>query len=207
MATPATNDPNNKNEYEVVDTKDAHGSADLEARTESLDHAAPSHADLEVESLSMYEKKALIVNREIDALGMGRYQWCIFFLCGFGYLLDLMWAQAFGLAAPALQQELGFSDASLGNIFSSFSAGLTAGAFVWGVNTPSPATEMENSPFSTGPGGYCRKILGLQLHRSFFQRLRLILGCPFLLQLHPSSHGVCRLRSGWKYTNRYHHHS
>lgn len=44
-----------------------------------------------------------------------------------------MWAQAFGLAAPPLQQELGFSDAALGNIFSAFAAGLAAGAFVWGA--------------------------------------------------------------------------
>lgn len=33
----------------------------------------------------------------------------IFFLCGMGYMIDLLYAQAFGLIAPALQQELGFS--------------------------------------------------------------------------------------------------
>lgn len=90
---------------------------------------APDH---EMDGLTLYEKKALLVNRELDAMGMGRYQWCIFALCGFGYMLDLLWAQAFGLVAPPLQQELGFSDGSLGNIFTSFSSGLTAGAFVWG---------------------------------------------------------------------------
>lgn len=40
-------------------------------------------------------------------MGMGRYQWCIFFLCGFGYFLDLCWAQAGGLVAPAIHQEFG----------------------------------------------------------------------------------------------------
>lgn len=30
-------------------------------------------------------------------------------LCGLGYMIDLLYAQAFGLVAPALQQELGFS--------------------------------------------------------------------------------------------------
>lgn len=44
-----------------------------------------------------------------------------------------MWAQAFGLAIPNLQRELGFSDKEYGNLGSSFSAGVTAGAFVWGV--------------------------------------------------------------------------
>ena len=86
-------------------------------------------------------------------MGMGRYQWYIWSLCGLGYFLDLLWAQAFGLIASPLQHELGFTgewprccqrsnrakspnmvtDAQLGNIFTAFSAGLTAGAFVWGI--------------------------------------------------------------------------
>ncbi|KAL8903965.1 MAG: hypothetical protein Q9207_003580 [Kuettlingeria erythrocarpa] len=87
----------------------------------------------DMDGLTLYEKKALLVNRELDSHGMGKYQWCIFFLCGMGYMIDLLYAQAFGLIAPALQQELGFSTPALGNIFSSFNAGLCAGAFVWGV--------------------------------------------------------------------------
>ena len=63
----------------------------------------------EMDGLTLYEKKALLVNRELDSHGMGKYQWYIFFLCGFGYFLDLMWAQAFGLVASPLQEELGFS--------------------------------------------------------------------------------------------------
>lgn len=65
--------------------------------------------DPEMEGLTLYEKKALLVNRELNAHGMGKYQWYIWFLCGFGYFLDLLWAQAFGLVAPPLQQELGFA--------------------------------------------------------------------------------------------------
>lgn len=59
-------------------------------------------------------------------MGMGRYQWCIFFLCGFGkvlypedigiiltqrqgYFLDLCWAQAFGLVATPIRLELGIA--------------------------------------------------------------------------------------------------
>jgi hypothetical protein len=103
--------------------------------------------------LTPYEKKSLLINRELDAMGMGRYQWSIWGLCGLGYFLDLLWAQAFGLIATPLMQELGFSSKfdirrggcgdgegadkttadQLGNIFSAFSAGLCAGAFTWGV--------------------------------------------------------------------------
>lgn len=35
-----------------------------------------------------------------------------FFLCGFGYALDLMWAQAFSLVTPRIQQELGIAGMS-----------------------------------------------------------------------------------------------
>ena len=64
--------------------------------------------DPEMEGLTLYEKKALLVNRELDSHGMGKYQWYIFFLCGFGYLVDLLYAQAFGLVEPAMMQEFGF---------------------------------------------------------------------------------------------------
>ena len=43
---------------------------------------------------------------------MGKYQWYIFFLCGFGYLVDLLYAQAFGLVEPAMQQEFGFGSSN-----------------------------------------------------------------------------------------------
>lgn len=85
-----------------------------------------------LDGLSLYQKKCILVNREIDAQGMGRYEWYIWALCGCGYFLDLLWAQAFGLVLSPLQQELGFGDGKSGNIATSFNAGLTAGAFFWG---------------------------------------------------------------------------
>ncbi|KAI8304284.1 hypothetical protein K4K61_006248 [Colletotrichum sp. SAR11_59] len=85
-----------------------------------------------LDGLSLYEKKCVLINREIDSQGMGKYQWYIWGLCGFGYMLDLLWAQAFGLVLKPLQQEMGFGDGQSGNIATSFNAGLTAGAFVWG---------------------------------------------------------------------------
>ncbi|KAK4698685.1 hypothetical protein P7C70_g7589, partial [Phenoliferia sp. Uapishka_3] len=80
----------------------------------------PTQLPLGADTLSLYERKALLVNREFDAMGLGRYQKVIWLLCGFGYLLDLMWAEAFGLVAGP-------------NIFTAFSAGLTVGAFTWGL--------------------------------------------------------------------------
>lgn len=112
-------------------------------------------ADPDLEGLSLYEKKCVLVNREIDAMGMGRYQWYIWSLCGFGYMLDLLWAQAFGLTLSPLQQELGFGNDQSGNISTSFNAGLTAGAFVWGVlsdvfGMQSPLVQKRNSCRAVG---------------------------------------------------------
>jgi hypothetical protein len=68
----------------------------------------PIVAREELEGLTLYEKKCVLINREIDNNGFGRYQWYIWSLCGLGYFIDLIWAQAFGLILGPLQQELGF---------------------------------------------------------------------------------------------------
>jgi hypothetical protein len=62
-----------------------------------------------MDHLTPYQKKSRLITLELDAMGMGKYQWYIWSLCGLGYFLDLLWAQAFGLIASPLQRELGFS--------------------------------------------------------------------------------------------------
>ncbi|KAI1428829.1 MFS general substrate transporter [Xylaria sp. FL1777] len=102
----------------------------------SISDEAGSIQDIDARDLSTltpYEKKCVLIDREIDIIGMGWYQWSVWGLCGFGYLIDLLWAQAFGLALSPLQQEFGFGSGQTGNISVSFSAGLTAGALFWGV--------------------------------------------------------------------------
>ncbi|EGX94885.1 membrane transporter [Cordyceps militaris CM01] len=86
----------------------------------------------DMRGLSLYQRKCTLINRAIDAYGMGRYQWCVWLLCGCGYFIDLLWAQAFGLVLSPLQQELGFGNGQSGNIATSFNAGLTVGAIFWG---------------------------------------------------------------------------
>lgn len=88
------------------DDLDRSGAADAIA-------GVPAH---ELEGYSLYEKKCVLINHEIDSNGMGRYQWYIWILCGFGYWLDLLWAQAFGLVLSPLKQELGFGGDQSGNI-------------------------------------------------------------------------------------------
>lgn len=85
-------------------------SDDVENSTGALvderDNLTSSSQDLDGELV--FEKKCTLINEELDRYGMGRYQWYIWALCGFGYLLDLLWAQAFGLVLGPLEQELGF---------------------------------------------------------------------------------------------------
>lgn len=83
--------------------------------------------------LTAFEKKAALINVELDSFGLGKYQICIWFLCGFGYFLDLAWAQGVGLAATAIYQEMNVPDGDTGKIYSLANAGLAVGAFSWGI--------------------------------------------------------------------------
>lgn len=96
----------------IVPVKEAHlketRTSDYERNGDSSESPIANVPSYELEGLTLYEKKCVLINHEIDSNGMGRYQWYIWGLCGFGYWLDLMWAQAFGLVLSPLQQELDF---------------------------------------------------------------------------------------------------
>jgi len=83
--------------------------------------------------LTVFERKAALVNLEINKFGFGRYQICIWFLCGFGYFLDLAWAQGVGLASSAIYQEMGVPPGDTGKIFACANAGLAVGALGFGL--------------------------------------------------------------------------
>jgi hypothetical protein len=82
------------------------------------DNAIDTIDDSDMDHLTPYQRKSRLITLEMDKMGMGRYQWYIWSLCGLGYFLDLLWAQAFGLIASPLQRELGFSGMSLANMIS-----------------------------------------------------------------------------------------
>jgi Sugar (and other) transporter len=82
---------------------------------------------------SAVENKSLLVSAELDRMGMGRYQWFIFFLCGLGFFIDLLWAQALGLVATPIKNEfVSATESNIGLLSTAFSVGLTVGAFMWG---------------------------------------------------------------------------
>ncbi|KAF1979122.1 sugar transporter-like protein [Bimuria novae-zelandiae CBS 107.79] len=83
--------------------------------------------------LTPFEKKAALANVELDKFGMGRYQICIWFLCGFGYFLDLAWSQGVGLIASAVYQEMNVPDSRTRDIWALANAGLAVGALTFGL--------------------------------------------------------------------------
>ncbi|KAF2249358.1 hypothetical protein BU26DRAFT_505401 [Trematosphaeria pertusa] len=84
MATPSDHDKEKGNKLDDVDYPERPVSAS-------------GSSDEEEKAYTLYERKCKLINAEIEALGMGRYQWCLWALCGLGYMIDLLWAQAFNL--------------------------------------------------------------------------------------------------------------
>lgn len=56
-----------------------------------------------------YDRKSKVINKAIQDIGMGRYQWQLFVLCGFGWLADNLWLQGVALTLPSLTLEFGVS--------------------------------------------------------------------------------------------------
>lgn len=172
-------------------------------------------SDPELEGLSIYDKKCLLINREIDAMGMGKYQWYIWGLCGFGYMLDLLWAQAFSLALSPLQQEMGFGNDKSGNISTCFNAGLTAGAFVWGVLSDIVGTFitacalfiLRQRTKKRSPNVLTRSQMGFQLDMPIFLHIWAMPRC--LQQLHhlPHPYSLCWFWCGRQHSHRHDHHA
>ncbi|KAF8192100.1 MFS general substrate transporter [Pholiota molesta] len=81
-------------------------------------------------SATVYEKKAMVLNAAIQEIGMGRYQWALFVVTGFGYFADNLWPIVTGLILPAVVNEFSFNGPflKLGQ-----NVGLLIGAVFWGV--------------------------------------------------------------------------
>ncbi|KAF5340081.1 hypothetical protein D9758_013141 [Tetrapyrgos nigripes] len=73
------------------------------------------------------------LDRTIDRIGMGSYQWTLLSLCGFGWMADNMWIEAVAIILPRVQQHYSVSDAYIGTLSSSMFAGMMFGAVGWGT--------------------------------------------------------------------------
>ncbi|KXJ91019.1 major facilitator superfamily domain-containing protein [Microdochium bolleyi] len=82
---------------------------------------------------SSYELKSKLINKAIQDIGMGRYNWQLFILCGFGWFADNLWMQGVSLILPSLSQEFDISEKTVRYTTSSLFAGLCVGSFFWGM--------------------------------------------------------------------------
>ncbi|TFK52346.1 MFS general substrate transporter [Heliocybe sulcata] len=73
------------------------------------------------------------LDRTIDRIGMGSYQWVLLSLCGFGWLADNMWIQAVAIILPRVQVHFLVPDSYLGAVSSAMFAGMMVGAVGWGT--------------------------------------------------------------------------
>ncbi|CAL8584497.1 hypothetical protein XPA_010090 [Xanthoria parietina] len=80
-----------------------------------------------------YDRKSKVINKAITDIGMGRYQWSLFALCGFGWLADNMWLQGVALTLPSLTKEFGPSENQVRYTTCALFIGLCLGASFWGI--------------------------------------------------------------------------
>ncbi|KAI0158301.1 major facilitator superfamily domain-containing protein [Xylariaceae sp. FL1272] len=77
-----------------------------------------------------YARKAAVINRAIQDIGMGWYQWQLFIVVGFGWANDNMWPIVTGLILTPIVNE--FHPAHGTFLSLSQNLGLLAGAIFWG---------------------------------------------------------------------------
>ncbi|KAI6042382.1 major facilitator superfamily domain-containing protein [Pisolithus marmoratus] len=78
----------------------------------------------------VYHAKARLLNDAIQEIGMGKYQWYLFFVCGFGWFADNLIAP--GLIYASVIRDVYFSQYG---IKVGWAVGLLIGSVVWGVGS------------------------------------------------------------------------
>ncbi|KAL8696948.1 MAG: hypothetical protein Q9201_007395 [Fulgogasparrea decipioides] len=78
----------------------------------------------------VYQAKAHVLNNAIQQIGMGKYQWELFVLVGFGWASDNMWPIITSLILPAVALEFNQSKPPLLSLAQNI--GLLVGALFWG---------------------------------------------------------------------------
>ncbi|KAH7253847.1 major facilitator superfamily domain-containing protein [Fusarium redolens] len=109
----------------------AYGAINNDGRRNSLVDAADDEAIIPKGALDpVYEAKARILNRAIQDLGMGRYQWELFVVIGFGWASDNLWPIVTSLILTPVANEFSVSNPPYLTLAQNI--GLLAGAMFWG---------------------------------------------------------------------------
>lgn len=80
-----------------------------------------------------YRLKSELVSQHLAEIGMGKFQWCLFVVNGFGWMVDNFWSQGISAARPAVANEFtGITHLSFSSV--AYYVGLIIGASFWGVS-------------------------------------------------------------------------
>ncbi|KHJ31275.1 putative sugar transporter [Erysiphe necator] len=82
-----------------------------------------------------YDIKSIVINKAIQDVGMGRYNWNLFFLCGIGWLSDNLWLQQVALTLPSLSNEFNISNKDVRYTTCYLFVGLCLGTIFWGIGS------------------------------------------------------------------------
>ncbi|KAJ5778676.1 hypothetical protein N7520_001922 [Penicillium odoratum] len=82
------------------------------------------------ENTTPYNAKAEVLNRAIQEIGMGRYQWQLFIVIGFGWASDNLWPIVISLILAPVAYEFQISKEALLTLAQNI--GLLVGAIFWG---------------------------------------------------------------------------
>ncbi|EIN13088.1 MFS general substrate transporter [Punctularia strigosozonata HHB-11173 SS5] len=114
-------------------------STDADTRYNTKKHQEEYGVEVETENVysedaldPVYQAKARILNDALQDIGMGRYQWYLFIVAGFGWFADNLWPIVTGLILTPVVAEFNFQGPFLKlaqNI------GLLVGAAFWGIGS------------------------------------------------------------------------
>lgn len=102
-------------------------SSPLEAEAQTTAASLPRSHD---RNNAAYTAKATVLNRAIQDIGMGRYQWQLFFVIGFGWASDNLWPIVVSLILPPVSYEFDVPRPPLLTLAQNI--GLLFGALFWG---------------------------------------------------------------------------
>ncbi|KAI8927377.1 major facilitator superfamily domain-containing protein [Entophlyctis helioformis] len=74
-----------------------------------------------------------LLSDTISFIGMGSFQWKLFWLCGMGWVADNMWLQAIAAVLPQIQREFGLPDSLAGLGTTCAFMGMIVGSAGWGL--------------------------------------------------------------------------
>jgi MFS family permease len=80
----------------------------------------------------MQRENARILSETLDEIGWTKYHWLVFWLCGLGWAMDMLWIMSLSIVMHEVQDYWDISVGEASTILTSQMAGVFLGAYVWG---------------------------------------------------------------------------